>query len=192
MMIRFNPISHICFFAFAVAGSSKADQFVFFDVTFEMTKAEAVEKKSHYFVTKEMLNKATPKDWTAPVDYRNGTIHLRLEVLEKPAGDVPTTWSVCYLPNKGQKNGYGCTNTQLYTEEGVYEKEVDMSKFWNHDSIIWTEGIRQMSLVMKGNGGGKDHAHLREDTEKFFPTKVRFTLVQVSKGAKYDPALMPE
>ncbi|MDA7920509.1 hypothetical protein N9B73_02035 [Verrucomicrobiales bacterium] len=191
-MIRLNPISLFCFFAIAVVGSSKADQFVLFDVTFEMTKAEADEKKSHYFVTKEMLNKATPKDWTAPGDYRNGTIHLRLEVLEKPAGDVPTTWSVCYLPNKGQKNGYGCTNTQLYTEEGVYEKEVDMTKFWNHDSIIWTEGIRQMSLVMKGNGGGKDHAHLREDTEHFFPTKVRFTLVQVSKGAKYDPALMPE
>lgn len=169
-----------------------ADQFVLFDVTFELTKAEADEKKSHFFVTKEMLNEDTPKDWTAPVDYRNGTIHLRLEVLEKPAGDVPTAWSVCYLPNKGQKNGYGCTNTQMYTEEGVYEKEVEMTGFWNHDSIIWSEGIKQMSLVIKGEGGGKAHAHLREDAEHFFSTRVRFTLVQVSKGAAYDPTLMPE
>jgi len=174
------------------SNSVSADQFVLFDVTFELTKAEADQKKSHFFVTKEMLNEATPKDWTAPVDYENGTIHLRLEVLEKPVGDVPTTWSVCYLPNKGQKNGYGCTSTPIYTEVGIYEKEVKMSEFWNHDSIIWSEGIKHMSLVIKGEGGGKAHAHLREDAEHFFSTKVRMTLVQISRGAKYDPALMPE
>ncbi len=170
---------------------ANADQFVLFDVTFEMTKPEADEKKSHFFVSKEMLNEATPKDWTVPVDYRNGTIHLRLEVLEKPAGELPATWSVCYIPNKGQKNGYGCTSTQKYTEVGVYEKEVKMTEFWNHDSIIWTEGIDHMSLVLKGDGGGKDHAHLKPDPEHYFPTKVRMTLVQVSKGAQYDPALIP-
>lgn len=186
-MSRFFPIC----FSLVFSSSVLADQFVLFDVTFELTKSEADEEKSHFFVTKEMLNEATPKDWTAPVDYRNGTIHLRLEVLEKPAGDVPTTWSVCYLPNKGQKNGYGCTNTQLYSGEGVYEKEVKMTEFWNHDSIIWTEGIKHMSLVIKGEGGGKAHAHLREDAEHFFPTKVRVTLVQVSRGATYDPALIP-
>ncbi len=172
--------------------SASADQFVLFDVTFELTKSEADEKKSHYFVTKEMLNEATPKDWTAPVDYRNGTIHLRLEVLEKPAGNFPATWSVCYIPNKGQKNGYGCTNTLKYTEAGVYEKDVKMTEFWNHDSIIWTEGIDHMSLVLKGDGGGKDHAYLKDDPEHYFPTKVRMTLVQVSKGAQYDPALLPK
>lgn len=181
----------ICFSLFLYCSAS-ADQFVLFDVTFELTKSEADEKKSHFFVTKEMLNKATPKDWTAPVDYRNGTIHLRIEVLEKPAGDFPTTWSVCYLPNKGQNNGYGCTSTGLYTEEGIYEKDVKMTEFWNHDSIIWTEGVKQMSLVIKGEGGGKAHAHLREDSEHFFPTKVRMTLVQVSKDGEYDPKLMPE
>lgn len=35
------------------------------------------------------------------------------------------------------------------------------------------------------------HAHKRTDPEKFFPTKVRMTIIQVSKGAKNDPALVP-
>jgi hypothetical protein len=56
---------------------------------------------AHYYIKADRLNPERPKDWTAPVDYRNGTVHVRLEVLEKPAGSEPTTWSVCYIPVKG-------------------------------------------------------------------------------------------
>ncbi|MGY8640124.1 MAG: hypothetical protein ACKVJU_03395 [Verrucomicrobiales bacterium] len=178
--------------ALGMAPFALADQFVLFDATFDLTKEEADKTKSHLFVKKGMLNKDTPADWTAPVDYRNGTIHLRLEVLEKPAGDEATTWSVCYIPNKGQKNGYGCTNTPKYAKAGVYEKDVKMTEFWENDSIIWSEGIKMMSLVIKDTSGGKGHAHNRKDAEKFFPTKVRFTLVQVSKGDTYDASLVAE
>jgi len=38
-----------------------------------------------------MLNPDRPKDWTKPVDYRNGTVHIRTAVLEKPPGGEPTT-----------------------------------------------------------------------------------------------------
>jgi hypothetical protein len=137
-----------------------------------------------------MLNPDRPKDWTSPIDYRNGTVHIRLEVLEKPAGNYPTTWSLCYIPNKGQGNGYGCTNTGIYVDKGVYEKEVPMTSFWENQSIIWTEGIKQMDLVIKDDSGGQGHAHKRADHENYFPTKVRFTMVQVAAGAKYDPSLV--
>jgi hypothetical protein len=46
-----------------------------------------------------------------------------------------------------------------------------------------------MHLVIKDDHNL--HAHKRPDPEKFFPTKVRMTLIQVSKGAKYDPKLVP-
>src|SRR5579863_6325735 len=85
-----------------------AEQFVLFDVTFTYTKEDADNSqpsKSHYYVRDKQLNPDRPKDWTAPVDYRNGTVHIRTEVIEKPAGSEPTTWSLCYIPNKGQKNG---------------------------------------------------------------------------------------
>ena len=35
------------------------------------------------------------------------------------------------------------------------------------------------------------HAHRRPDPEKFFPTRVRITMIQVSAGSKYDPSLVP-
>jgi len=169
-------------------------QFVLFDVEFNYTKADAdnsTPSKSHYYVKGDKINPARPKDWTSPVDYRNGTVHIRLEVLEKPPGQAPTTWSLCYIPNKGQGNGYGCTTTGVYLDKGVFEKDVPMTSFWENEAIIWSEGIKQMDLVIKDDSGGQGHAHKRADHEKFFPTKVRMTMVQVAAGATYDPSMVP-
>jgi len=166
-------------------------QFILFDEEFTYTRDDADNSKpskSHYYVYGNMLNPDRPVDWTSPVDYRNGTVHVRLEVLEKPTGNAPTTWSLCYIPNKGQGNGYGCTNTPVYTDVGVYEKDVPMTSFWENESIIWSEGIKQMDLVIKDDSGGQGHAHKRADHEKFFPTKVHITIVQVAAGSKYNPA----
>jgi len=194
-MFRFRRAAAIGLFLGMMAPTfGRAEQFVLFDVTFTFTKEDADNSKpskSHYYVKGDMLNPDRPFDWTAPVDYRNGTVHIRAEVIEKPAGSEPTTWTLCYIPNKGKGNGYGCTGTDLYREKGVYEKDVSMKEFWENDSILWTEGIKQMDLVIKDNSGGRGHAHKRPDWEKFFPTKMRITMVQVSAGSTYDPSLVP-
>ena len=177
------------------ADRSSTHQFVLFDTVFTYTKHDAdhsIPNKSHFYVTDEGLNPDRPADWTLPVDYRNGSVHIRIEVLEKPSGNAPTTWSLCYIPNKGQGNGYGCTSTGVYTSEGIFEKDVPMTSFWENGSIIWTEGIKQMDLVIKDDSGGQGHAHKRPDHEIFFPTKVRITMVQVAAGAKYDPSWLTE
>lgn len=176
------------------ASSARADQFVLFDATFTFTKEQADNSKpspSHYYVRDKLMNAERPQDWTSPVDYRNGTAHVRLEVLEKPAGGEATTWSVCYIPNKGRDKGYGCFNTPVYKTAGVYEADIPMTKFWQNDAIVWEQGIKEMHLVIKDNSGGSGHAHKRPDHEKFFPTKVRMTVIQVSAGSKYDPSLVP-
>lgn len=177
----------------AMPAPCRGDQFVLFDVTFTYTKEDAdssTPSKSHYYVKGDLINPKRPKDWTSPVDYRNGTVHIRTEVLEKPEGGEPTTWNLCYIPNKGQKNGYGCTSTGVYKEKGVHEQDVSMKSFWQNDSIVWSEGIKQMDLVLKDNKNL--HAHKRPDPEKFFPTRVRITMVQVAAGSTYDAGLVPD
>jgi len=177
----------------ALPAPRRGDQFVLFDVTFTFTKEDAensTPSKSHYYVKGDLINADRPKDWTSPVDYRNGTVHIRTEVFEKPAGGEPTTWNLCYIPNKGQKNGYGCTTTGVYKEKGVYEQDVAMTSFWENDSIVWAQGVKQMDLVLKD--GKNLHAHKRPDPEKFFPTKVRITMIQVAAGSKYDASLVPK
>ncbi|MCX6381149.1 MAG: hypothetical protein NT023_17035 [Armatimonadetes bacterium] len=170
----------------------RAEQFVLFDVTFTFTKENAdnsTPSKSHYYVTGKAINRKRPLDWTSPVDYRNGTVHIRTEVLDRPVSGEGVQWSLCYIPNHGQGNGYGCTGTDTYTEKGVYEKDVSMTSFWENNGILWNEGIKQMDLVMKDKSGTK--AHTRTDPEKFFPTKIRITMIQVSAGSKYNPNLVP-
>src|SRR5438552_11961802 len=107
----FSLLAGMC--ALTVAPSMiQAAQFVLFDVTFTYTKMDAdtsTPSKSHYYVRGNMLNPDRPHDWTNPVDYRNGTVHIRAEVIEKPTGGEKTTWTLCYIPNQGQGNGYGCT-----------------------------------------------------------------------------------
>jgi hypothetical protein len=195
LSVRILPLALIYVASLCCSPNAMAEQFVLFDVTFAYTKNDADNSKpskSHFYVKDKMLNVERPSDWTAPVDYRNGTVHVRLEVIEKPEGEAPTTWSICYIPNKGQKNGYGCLGTDVYKSKGVYEKDISMTKFWENDSIVWSEGIKQMDLVIKDDSGGQGHAHKRTDHEKFFPTKVRMTLIQVSAGAKYDASLLPK
>ncbi|HTF17561.1 MAG TPA: hypothetical protein VK658_05780 [Chryseolinea sp.] len=170
-------------------------QFVLFDQEFTYSKQDAdhsTPSKSHYYVTGSKINPDRPNDWTSPVDYRNGTVHIRIEVIEKPEGNAPTTWTLCYIPNKGKGNGYGCTGTDLYIATGIYERDVAMTSFWENESIIWEEGIKQMDLVIKDDSGGQGHAHKRADHEKFFPTKVRITMIQVAKGEPYDPSILPK
>src|SRR5919205_293598 len=119
----------------ATAPVCRAEQFVLFDVTFTYTKQDAdnsTPSKSHYYVRDDKLNPNRPRDWTSPADYRNGTVHIRTEVIQKPEGGEPTTWTLCYIPNRGQ-------------------------------SIVWTEGIKRMDLVIKDGSGGSGHAHKRSD-----------------------------
>ena len=186
--------TRLCLFLLLLVSTTLgyAKQFVLFDVTFTFTQEDALQSKpsqSHYYVKSDRLNPERPKDWTTPVDYRNGTVHVRLEVIGKPEGGQPTTWSVCYIPYKGQNHGYGCIGTGVYKDKGVIEKDIDMTSFWQNNDIVWNEGIKEMHLVLKDDHNL--HAHKRPDPDKFFPTKVRMTLIQVSKGAKYDPKLMP-
>ena len=178
--------------AFALPGTAGAEQFVLIDVTFTFTKEDALNSKpspSHYYCRDAKIAANRPKNWTAPVDYRQGTVHIRTEILDKPAGGQPCSWSLCYIPNQGRKNGYGCTHTGVYEEKGVVERDEPMTKFWENESIVWSKGIKEIHLVYKDDKNL--HAHKRPDPEKFFPTKVRVTMIQVSAGSKYDPNLVP-
>lgn len=58
--------------------------------------------------------------------------------------------------------------------------------------LAWLVLKEKMSLVIKlANAGGKAHVHLQPDLKKFFPTKIRVTMVQVAKGSTYEATRVP-
>jgi hypothetical protein len=166
--------------------AASAQQFVLMDETFTFTKEQADHSEpspSHVYVRESQLAPGRPRDFTQPVDYRHGTVHIRTEVIDKPAGGETTQWSICYIPYVGVGPGYGCTYSGTYATTGVYERDESMTEFWQNDAIDWTQGIREIHLVMKDADGANGHAHRRTDAEKFFPTRVRITLTQVARGS---------
>ncbi|MCM8532825.1 MAG: hypothetical protein NE330_16780 [Lentisphaeraceae bacterium] len=184
----------ICLIVIGLSISSSAEQFTLFDQTFTYENKDAIPTKSHLKLMASELAKETPKNWSSPLNYADGKVYIRVEVLEKPKGNVPTHWSLCYIANKGQNgSGYACASSPRYTKLGVYEVTRDMKKLWQKDKVVWSEGLKAFTLVVKGPKieglpGGKSHAHNQPDLDKFFPLKIRFTLVQISEGAKFDPS----
>lgn len=173
------------------AGTARADQFVLFDATFTYTWQNATTSspsKSHYYVNEgNWLNKARPTNWVSPVNYRNGKVHIRVEVFEKPAGAQKVGWALCYVANQG---GYGCPYTDYYSAPGIYEKEVSMTSFYNNQTLQWDRGVKQVDLVYTINDSGSGHVdrypNLMNQTT---PTRLRITMVQVSQGDTYRPAI---
>jgi len=169
--------------------TARADQFVLFDATFTYTWDDAMNakpSKSHYYVNEgNWLNKARPANWMSPVNYRDGKVHIRAEVLEKPTGDQTAGWALCYVANMGE---YGCPYTNYYTKTGVYERDVDMKSFWNNQTIQWDYGVKQVDLVYTINDSGTGHiTNFPDRKDLVTPTRVRITMIQVSSGGTYDP-----
>jgi hypothetical protein len=174
------------------AASARAEQFLLFDVEFTYTWQDAINSspsQSHYYVNDDnVLNTERPDDWLSPVDFRNGTLHVRLEVIDKPPGDQTANWTLCYIANEG---GYGCAQTGVYTSEGVFESDVAMTDWWNNEVIDWSQGIKQMDLIYKKSTAGLDHVHFFPELEPLLtPTTVRITMVQVADGDTYDPSAL--
>ncbi len=168
-----------------------ADQFVLFDASFTYTWEDAINSspsKSHYYVNDDNhMNLDRPSDFTSPVNYRDGTIHIRMEVMDRPEGGQQTGWALCYIPNEG---GYGCPYTSYETTTGVFERDVDMHDFYNNDQIQWESGIDRVDCVYTIDGSGSGHvSNFPELAELVAPITLRLTVIHVSEGATYDASL---
>ena len=162
------------------------------DATFDYTWDDAMNakpNKSHFYVNDQnFLNTMRPKNWLAPVDYRNGTLHVRTEVFKKPAGDQQVGWTLCYIANAGD---YGCADTTYYKSTGVFDRETKMTDWWQNDQIQWDQGIKQVDLIYAINDSGSGHiTNYPELKDLTTPTRVRITMVQVSAGSTYDPSII--
>lgn len=176
------------------AAPVQADQFILFDATFDYSWEDANNSspsKSHYYVNDaNFMNLDRPGNWVSPLNYRDGSVHIRVEVLDKPEGDQSVGWALCYIANEG---AYGCPYTEYYTAEGIYENDVSMADFWKSGPITWEAGIKQVDLVYTINSSGSGHVHNFPDlASATTPTSVRITMVQVSQGDTYDPSILAD
>jgi hypothetical protein len=173
--------------------ASHAAQFILFDDMYTYTFDDAVNSKpsvSHYYVTeKNWLNKQRPTNWTTPDDYGGGTVHMRVEIIDRPDSGQQAGWAICYVDNAGN---YGCPYTDYYTKTGVFEKDASMTTFFQANTIKWATGVKEVDVVYVIDGSGSGHISMHPtEGHKVTPITLRMTIVQVSKGSKYDPSIIP-
>lgn len=162
-----------------LASPALAGQVVIFDETW--VHSADIPDSHHYIESLEtMLD-----DWTAPIDYTQGTVWIHLEVLTKPT-DTPTRFQLCM---EGTPT-YACTNqSPVYTDVGVYEWETTFDQMWSPPNEImdWSQGVNAFACILKDTDNGKPSAgNVGEETAALYmPTQVRMVMTVVEAGSVY-------
>lgn len=162
-----------CLLALGAATGARADQaqFVLLDATF--TAAANNTMSSEYAL--EPLPGA-PANWRSPIDYAAGSIHVRVQVLEKPS-EMKTLCNVCF------KAG-GVLTCQpyppAYTKPGVYESDAYFRSFWQYEVYDWTKPVERVNVVVKDENG-----RFVQGNPAYFPTKMHVTVTVVPPGERF-------
>jgi hypothetical protein len=162
------------------ARAAHAEQFVIADATY--THSGETTSDSHYPV---MPTAETPANWQSPVDYTQGSVHVRLEVKTMPSA-TPTRFQICFE----MMTNYCCTDqAPAYTAPGVYEWDTDVEQMWRPGPVDFTTGVLRSQLILKDTNNGKPSPeNVGEETSALYmPTDLSVTVTVVSNGAEYEP-----
>src|SRR5262249_46916860 len=126
----------------------------------------------------------------APVNYWEGTIHYRTEVLSRPS-DKPIGHQICLwsVDVPGVEHPHACAEPHnVVTKPGVYENHEAVPKMFCHKCIDWEKITRAHLVVWDVPPDGNKWIEAKQgfDLSQYYPMKVRFTAVLVSKGAKFE------
>lgn len=156
------------------ASLAHADQLVLVDIDY--THSSETTRDSHYY---PKLPDATPADWTSPVDYAHGSVHLELDVKTKPEGGAPTKYQLCFEATPD----VACTlQSPTYTSTGHVVWDSPFDSFWYGGTVDWSQGVRQIPLILKDDKNNKPSGD-----PAYMPTDLHVLVVLVSAGSTYVP-----
>ncbi len=159
-------------------------------------KAEPVAKPRNRIF--EMLP-GSNGDWTSPVDYANGTLHMRVQVKSQPVAqdmkiqfcvwqwETPTSgWSTSRETCTPTANVQGASDSQVVWSSAI-------PTMWKKDGkpIVWTDPRTRYGIAIKNENGVPvtNYAGFElwagEDPKAWYPLDARFTVVAVPKGATF-------
>jgi hypothetical protein len=162
-----------CLFALAATSVVRAQgsQFVLIDATFTATSSNTMS--SEYAVAPLP---GAPENWRSPIDYAAGSLHVRVEVLEKPS-NLKTLCNVCFKAD----DVLTCQPyPEPYTKPGVYESDAYFRSFWQYELYDWTKPVERVNVVVKDENG-----RFVQGNPSYFPTKLRVTVTIVPPGERF-------
>ena len=161
------------------SAAASAEQVVVLDQTW----VHAPDIPDSHFTVAPMAG--TPTNWVSPVDYSQGSAWVYLEVHSKPTAQE-TKFQVCF----GATPTYACTEqSPTYTSVGTVEWESPFQSFYQGDMVDWSQGIKDLSCILKDTMNNKPSADNVGDevAALYMPTEVRMVVTLVAPGSVYEP-----
>ena len=173
-----DPDAGSCF-----AGSS-ANQFTFIDDDLVWTRGGTVTPEQR-----------GPTNWESPVNYVDGHLYMRLEVLEKPS-DKLVAAQLCMW-----QDGFSlesCSSPCMtYSTTGVYYVDLSTpSGWWRSRPLDYTRTFQQIALMYKDGSCGANlirvgacgsHCYTGSDIDEHVPIRYHAEVVVVAAGATFTP-----
>ena len=133
-----------------------------------------------------------PDDLTAPADYSQGHLHLRVDVRSKPS-DLPVSYQLCFFQDDHTSDNHACGSYADLTGVGVVEMDQPMPEIWQYGVIEWWRPLLDLMLVVKdGDGDPVDTRYGFDgqwegspDLGLYYPMQVRATAVVVPPGGQF-------
>ncbi|MDD5672826.1 MAG: hypothetical protein PHC61_01565 [Chitinivibrionales bacterium] len=184
-MRHYSCVLTVLIFILGLSSISHAAQVTFIDQTLTWTAGYNVQP------TQIGLT-----NLVSPVDYRNGTVYLRYEVIDKPSdkliGIQLCMWQDAFVLEN-------CSYCQSYSTKGVYYWNLGtFSGFWmkNGTSIDFTRPFGQVTIIhkdgsctgqlMQSSGCGAA-CYPGNDLNQHVPITFKATAIVVAPGSTLDP-----
>ncbi len=156
------------------------------DTVYEHRMPTTTEQSITFFTSSNDVR----RDWLAPVNYANGTIYQRLEVLSKPTNEV-MYYQLCLVPNDDISIKPACSRASGLTlsQTGVYEFTQPLSSFYEYYNIDWSRGINSLMVIVRDkNGNTIDEVSVERSggtLESYFPMQVKYSVALVPSGGEF-------
>ena len=154
---------------------------------------------SHFNGTRQYRPLEIPDSWLAPVNYYDGKIHYRVEVIEKPNTNIVTSL-LCRTTTgefHGTHNVWFGHGVVAFREAGVHHFEQPVlgnRPFIRDSKFRFDQPLFAMQLAVTDQRGAIVHRRVEQGNNKFegspdlslyLPLKVRYTAIVVAKGAEF-------
>jgi hypothetical protein len=195
--MKCNPLL-FCVLVLAVVGVAGAvhvrtqvnHQFIFFD--------EVLEWSGDGYLRDWKPVARFPKHWSALIDFRGGTVHIRVEVLRK-ANQMPTS-TLCRFTagphaDRAQYLRFGAGAVVFSTPDVYYFQQpvISASPLVAPGQFRWDAPVNLIQIVVADPKGQMISKHERDlgtfvgKQEDYFPLKARYTAIVVPKGETFVP-----
>lgn len=180
MFERRALLAVLCLAAWAGPAAVRAEQFVLFEATATFPSRNYPGAGPAFYRLR--MKPEVPTNWAEPVNFKDGTCHIRYEILEKEEpGRI--RYQVCWFGAHGLK--HVCSDRPGSETVGVLETEETPCKMWrNHDQWDWTRAVRSgfIRIIHPKEKNYKDPLY-----KTMKPIEVHVAVTVVSEGATYTP-----